>query len=221
MENYDNIIPIGYICNITKMLKNTNNRKTAYPFDSMAIPAWAVEELIDNDFTDLLDPSNMDRIPLFEGSTKEYVVDKEYYIRLPLREPIGYKFDKYKAGLTVKTNRLLEKLQSTTESTLFVRVQEPNNYTDLGDRIILPAHSDKYANDELFYLRKLSATLKSKYPSLTFKILFMNTTEGDFVDVSNNIVGINVPFCDYRGHTVGRDMTECVALKNDYMNANL
>lgn len=59
MNNYDEIVPLGYVCNVTSLSDTLHKRNAAYPFDRVGTPMWAVYELIENNFTDFLNKQNI------------------------------------------------------------------------------------------------------------------------------------------------------------------
>lgn len=193
-KNYDQVISLGYICNVPSYLKNANLRNKAYPFDRVATPMWAVYELIVNNFDQFLE--NLESKKLFIDNDDEFVVDTKYYTRLSIHKQ---KFiDKLKEATKRRIGRFNDVLSDQNKSVLFVRLEEPEHYDDLGDRIMFDEYTSKYENDEKYYLVKLSDFLKNKYPNLNFKILFMSAS-GEFTDPEHNIVGIQKPdIANYR-----------------------
>ena len=117
-------------------------------------------------------------------------------------------------------DRLQTLMSTATGKVLFIRHEEPHFYGDRGARVGDPAYAARYAQTELHWLKQISQTIKSKYPSLDFKILFLNAA-GEFVDAPDNIVGIALPECDYRDRCIGGDMAKNVKAHSDFLAQNL
>jgi len=216
MEKYNHIISLGYVCNVTSYLNSSKNRDTAYVFDRMATPMWAVNELMKNNFEDLLETVKCEK--LFERSSKPIPYDSKYYIRLPL-QPSSYeqRVLELKEKLKERADRLKSILMSG-ESVLFIRDEEPTEYPDLGSRLNIDQYSEKYAKSEREYIKELCDYIKLTYPSLQFKVLFLNN-EGEFVE--DSIVGIPRCDVDYRDMKVGAMLKKHINKYEGYLNTNL
>ena len=221
MENYDEIISLGYVCNVPELLSKLKRRQAAYPFDRVGTPMWAVHELLDNDFKDFLLKGNITSDALFDGKPTPFVYDSKYYTRLIANSKLmnDAAYDNLVERMRAREQRIREKLESG-DKILFIRSEEPSSHPDLGDRIIKPQYAEKYAQTEHHYLNQLSDLLKERYPSLQFKILFLNS-EGNFIDTEHNIVGIPVGPSGYSGLTVGKDMKTHIDTHKTYIDANL
>jgi hypothetical protein len=71
LNHYDLIVPLGYICNVPTLLQAFQVRQKAYVFDRMATPMWAINELFQNTFQNLLE--SLETKKLFEDSEKEFL----------------------------------------------------------------------------------------------------------------------------------------------------
>ena len=117
-----------------------------YIFDNIAIPMWAVQELVQNDFANFFVKENLERKVICDGTSEKFTVDTEYYIRTTMKD-IELSYDRINARYdTLKTN-FLNKLGSN-ESILFIRCEEPSSYFDMGNLIIFPEHQAKYDNEK-------------------------------------------------------------------------
>jgi hypothetical protein len=114
----------------------------------------------------------------------------------------------------------MAQIQNCTDPLLFIRSEEPAAYPDLGNRIPLPQYTDEYQNDELYYLRQFSETVKQINPNLKFKILFLSSN-GQMIDEEHNIVGIPLPNCDYRDPFISKRMLEAISAYDDFLNQHL
>lgn len=215
--NYNEIISLGFTCTVPSYLKSKKLRNKAYPFDRVAIPMWAVYELIENNFDGFLD--NLELKPLFVDNEKEFMVDTKYYTRLSIKTE---KFiNMLKEGTLRRIERLNNVLADDDGSVLFIRLEEPNHYDDLGERIIFDEYISKYKNDEKYYLEKLSKLLKERHPNLKFKFLFLNSN-GDFIDEEHNIVGIPKPeITNYKEHKPNSKFKAVFKLKDEFIKKNI
>jgi len=221
LDKFDKFVSLGYVCTVSSMLMRLRKRTKTQVFDYMAIPAWAISELLTNNFEQIFDPANMELKVLFDNSDKEYLTDTRYNIRLPFDDYPSHKFENYeesKSQRAVRLHSLLSAAETNGESLLFIRHEEPQHYADLGNRIPNPAHTAKYAQSELYWLQQISQTIKTKYPSLDFKILFFNSA-GEMVN--DNIVGISLPDCDYREGCAGGKMIKKLQDHSLFLETNL
>jgi len=209
MQKY-NIISLGYVCNVFGYLnsdKTLHKNLKSSVFDRIASPMWAINELVSNDFEDFLKDDNIKHDQLFDKSDRKEHYDSRYYVRFlktakldDIREIFNRKIEK------------LNQILNSDEPVLFVRCEEKHQLTKRGSRIIFDEYKDKYSKNELAYVKLFSNTLKNKYPSLNFKILFMGQSGDNFVDKEHGIVGIGYPeseFCSRDGpRSVGRLLKE-------------
>ncbi len=221
MDNYDEIISLGYVCNVPALLSALGHRKSAYPFDRVATPMWAVYDLLENNFDGFLDEENITSGSLFDGMDNSYVYDSRYYTRIAdnCKKMNGPAYDHLIEKIREREQRFLNEL-SSGDSILFIRSEEPSTYSRLGDRIILPEHANKYAQSERYYLELFSDLLKVRYPSLQFKILLLSS-EGSFVDATHNIVGIPLGPDVYNDIQAGKKMKAHIDIHQAYIDANL
>lgn len=220
MEKYENLISLGYVCNVTSFLNVSQKRDTAYVFDRIATPMWSVNELIKNDFSDLLKDENVKCVKLFEESPRPIPYDSKYYIRLPLNENnYESRLASFREKLVERAERFKDVLKSES-SVLFIRDEEPDHYSGWGERVSMPEYDEKYKKSEKEYLQELCVYLKSTYPNLKFKILFLNK-EGQFVDDNKLIVGIPRSDIDFRDVKAGPALKKHIKEHSDFLNANL
>ena len=77
MDNYDNFISIGYVCNVVSLLRKLKKKKETLVFDRMGTPMWAITKLFKTDFANF--PPKQEDVEnkvLFDGSDKTFSVDK-------------------------------------------------------------------------------------------------------------------------------------------------
>jgi hypothetical protein len=204
------------MCNVTNLILELSLRQKAFVFDRLATPMWAVKELIENDFDDFL--VNLETHKLFDQSDKEYVVDMKYYTRMSVKSQ--KMIEKLKEATERRINRLKNVLENETEPVLFVRYEEPNSYEDLGKRIELPEFNEKYSIKEIDYLTDLSKTLKSKYPNLKFKILYFTSQQN--IDSENNIISIcKLDSEMYHTRKIGAKLKKCLINQSKFISENL
>jgi Xaa-Pro aminopeptidase len=221
LNNFDNYISLGYVCNVASYIAQENKRFSAYVFDRMGTPMWAVSELVANNFDDFLTKSNISAKVLFDKSDKTYVTDSKYYLRLMLTEQnMETAYDSYVNAVKLYKNRFMTAIMNSKESILFIRSEEPTSYTDLGNRIELPEYAEKYKHNELYYVQQFSDTIKKINPDLNFKILFLNK-DGNMIDDDHNIIGVPVPECDYRDPFIAKKMVDSVNQQGEFLAHNL
>jgi len=208
MEKYDEIIPLGYVCNVSSMLAKMKVRNKAYPFDRVGSPMWAVYELFENDFDGFLSEENMVCEPLFEDKRIKFVYDKRYYIRTEsnVKDISQSYLKKLQNKMPIRIQRLTNALKENN-TVLFIRSQEPKIHKYLGKRVIDEEYQKKYEKSEYDYLVLFSQLVKTRYPTLEFKILFLSD-KGKFNDEENNIIGIPVGPSDYSDNSIGNKMKE-------------
>lgn len=206
------VISVGYVCSVPALILRLGKRFAAYAFDNMAIPMWAVAELLENDFDGFL--ANMEEQRLFEGTDTTFLTDSRYFARFAP----GAVRDTARENALKRAKRLTATLATATEPVLFIRCEERDSYDDWGKRVTTQqTHSDKYAHDERYWIEVFSSTIKRKYPMLRFKILFMNKQD-TFVDVEHNVVGIKTPAFDYRSIHIGTEMYNALKLHDEFLS---
>jgi hypothetical protein len=221
MEKY-NIISLGYVCNVFGHLQSNKTLKKHLihsVFDRIATPMWAIHDLLQNDFADFLLEENIKHEQLFDQSDRKEWYDSKYYIRFlntATHEQISHIFQK-------KINKLKEILTSGNNSKpiLFIRCEEKHNYPKRGSRIMKDEYAEKYKKSELEYLTLLSHTLKSKYPDLDFKILFMGQSSQQSVDSDNNIICIGYPESDFNQRDGPRAIGRLLKENSTFIENNL
>tara|TARA_R100001163_G_C5067572_1_gene206818 strand:- start:3100 stop:3750 length:651 start_codon:yes stop_codon:yes gene_type:complete len=216
MDKFRKLVSLGYICTVFALKFQTLERKDrkSMVFDNVGVPMWAVHDLIKNDFSDFIEPENVEKRKLFKDSDEEIWVDKKYYTRFMFSP------EKIKPKLNKKIENFRNALGSKTEPILFVRYKEMVNYDDRGDRIKFSEYDAKYAITERKYLEQLSDHFKATYPELEFKILFMSDEENSN-DTDHNIVTINTPKLDYRNKRIGKQMQDVLTYHKEFLDANL
>jgi hypothetical protein len=220
MDKFDDVISIGYICNVSMLLGTT--LKNVYPFDRAATPMWAVTQLIETDFTNFMLKDAIEGREIFENENlkKLKAVDKNYYIRMIMKTPLSEeRYTKFSKNIFGARDRFIERINSGNR-VLFIRSREPMVDVDGNPRIIYPEYQDKYSKDETEYLKDFSKLLKRKYPTLDFSILHMSGSDEE-LDEEHRIVTIPEPDILWTDPRIGRKMTKYVADNRDYIDESL
>jgi hypothetical protein len=208
MEHFDDVISIGYICNVSMLLGTT--LKNTYVFDRTATPMWAVNQLIKNNFQDFMLKDNIKSKKLFTNTENMYAVDEKYYIRLIMKLPLSEeRYQKFYNNISAAKDRFLEKLSSKGH-VLFIRCKEPYSYKDDGDRILTPDHAKKYQQNESEYVKGFTKMIRNRYPDLKFSVLYLNG-EKTTVNYENHIITIPEPKFSWKDPRVARKMTRHIS----------
>lgn len=178
MNNFDHIVSLGYNCFPCMYCKCKDKKHcTISLFDDIATPAWAIKELLINNFNGLFNERYYVPMYLFDNANRKFLTNVKYYMRFTNKYPQGAIKQVVKI-LENKKDVFMNYLKST-DKILFVRYEEPlfndiPNLCDVGDkRIIYPAYRSYYANNEIFHLEQLSDYIQTTYPTLDFHIMFI------------------------------------------------
>lgn len=219
--NEYNIIPIGYVCDVTSFTIQVNKRSKAYFFDRFGTPMWAVNELLQNDFKDFMMKENMKCERLFTNPDSPNILyDSKYYIRFPVKNVNDERFSHLVESFKKRKDAFIELLSNTNDTILFIRSEEHTNYSDWGERIKLPEYEERYQHDEYHYLQIFSKLIKTKFPSLKFKILFLNK-KGKIIDKEHHIVGITAPILNYRDKNIGKEILSIIKSNDEFITNEL
>lgn len=219
LKKFKNLVNLGYIWTLTDFIIRQGKRYGKKPFDYVAAPMWAVAELMENDFEDYL--VDVEHRQVYSGGATEddFCVDNRYYVQFPQ----SYMPQQLHKAIQRSVSPFLDFLRvPTADLTLFIRVEERNSLPGLGTRKVSQAYQEKYhAGDELYYLKQFCQTVKTKYPSFHFKVLFLNCRD-DFVDNVNGIVGIKITKAyDYRSPTSTKDLEALIEAKAEWLAVHL
>lgn len=215
MENYDQFVSLGYVCNVSALIKKLEKKQKTMVFDHVAVPMWAVLDLIKNDFTTLMEEDQMKIQKVFDDCDREYYLDVKNYLRLPFK----FQYERIKPKMDMASKNLMDVVKGKN-SVLFVRFEEPTSYPDLGQRILTEEQKTKYQTQELDYLKQLSDHLMANNPDLVFKILFINF-ESNFTDPDHKIVGIKSDLIDFRDKHVSRKMVQLIESQEEFLVQHL
>lgn len=175
MNNFDCIVSLGYNCYPCMYAEKKDGKiKKEYFFDDIATPAWAIKELLENNFNGFFDKAEYEKIKLFDRSSYEFLTNKKYYIRFSQFFQIS-KLDSLLNLFQKKKTNFMNKLQSE-QKILFIRNEEPivSDIPKLsGNRIIYDEYASRYQHKELYHLAILSTYLQTTYPNLNFHIMFI------------------------------------------------
>jgi hypothetical protein len=172
-------LSLGYVCTVPSLLMGLNKRGDTCIFDRIGTPMWAVKELVENGFIGFFKQENLCYDDVFKG--KKFLVDTAYNIRHAGNERIinnPKTYEEVKDRMKGFIDNFMRKLNEDKEI-VFIRMEEPSSYPDLGERIIQDEHVEKYSLAERYYVEQFAEMIKKKYPNLKFTILFMNS-EGYF-----------------------------------------
>ena len=194
------LLSLGSNCNVKKYIDTIKPNNPTQFFDYIGTSMWAINELIENDFTDIF---NKDDFENMRTNTKygNIVTNKKYYLRF-LHDLKNIDHDKTKV-YTINNNihvckannfaeckdkydrrrqRFIDILTSSNKI-LFIRLEEDNR-----DRIIYDIYKDKLQKSELEYTFDLSNTLKRKYTSLDFMILVISFNHDTTYYQEHNVI---------------------------------
>ena len=194
------LLSLGSNCNVKKYIDTIKPNNPTQFFDYIGTSMWAINELIENDFSDIF---NKDDFENMRTSTKygSIITNKKYYIRF-LHDLKNIDNDKTRV-LTINNNIHVCKANNFTEckdkydrriirfinilnssnKVLFIRIEEDNR-----NRIINDIYKDKLQKSELEYTFDLSNTLKRKYSSLDFMILVISFNHDTIYYLEHNVI---------------------------------
>lgn len=188
MNNFDCTISLGYNCYpCMQDEKKKGIISKNYFFDDIATPAWAIKELLVNDFNGFFDASQYEKIKLFDGSNYEFLTNKQYYMRFTSQ----YQINKLNSAFDMFRRRKLNFVNSfqSGNKVLFIRYEEPM-VSDIpkiaGNRIIYPEYAEKYSKNELDHLAELSTYLQTTYPAFNFNIMFIGNSQSANYELAYN-----------------------------------
>ena len=215
MQKYNNIVSLGYICNINALKNHLKGESHSMVFDNIATPMWAINELVISDFKDFMLEENIQKKKLFTDSDEEFWIDSKYYTRFLF---LG-NHERFKKSIQKRITNFKNTFNQS-DPILFIRYEEPIMYDDRGERIIFPEYKNKYEKSELEYLKELSKHIKSTYPQLNFKILFLSSSD-NFIDEENKIIGVKAEGHDYRNKHIGKNMAKILDEHKEFLDTNL
>lgn len=211
---YDHVVSLGWICNIGTLL-HVKMKQPFGAFDGIATPMWAVTELVENSFDSFL--TNMSTAKIYQNSDKIFSYDTKHFVRTLAKNVDTDGFSSFRLRMQEKGKLFMKMILKENSTILFIRAEEPSVDRLYGIRSPPDEFKEKYAHDELFYLRKFSDALKILNPSLKFKILYLGSA-GQFHEEERNIVGIPGPTEDYRHPLVIKNMIKTVEDNRDYFS---
>jgi hypothetical protein len=173
MNNFDCTVSLGYNC-YPKLFEN--GIRDCF-FDDIATPAWAIKELLINNFSGFFDKSKYNKMQIFDKSNTEFLTNTKYYIRFTNSYQIN-NLDPMFNLFNKKKTSFLNKLNSD-KKILFIRYEEPimsDHPSVCGNRIIYPEYDAYYKQNELYHMRQLSLYLRTTYPNLKFHIMLIGNS---------------------------------------------
>jgi hypothetical protein len=199
LDQFTKFISLGSNCFCRKFFEYKGKQKETNFFDNVGVSMWALNEIIQNDFKDVL---NRDYFVNKRINKKkdEYIYTNELYYLIFKHDFVqSYKkglinisdtsFSDFKSKYERRIERFRELINKDEESDkdiyFFLRYEE---YRD--QRIIHEEYEDKFATSELDYLEEFSFLLKEKNPLKKFVILYITRKddEKNKCYVSDNII---------------------------------
>jgi len=164
MENYK-IVSLGYNCYVKKYVDEKFGKFETNFFDNIGISMWAINELFQNDFSDLFNIEDYEKMEII---SKYFVfTNKKYYLRFLHDLPDLSKFNTFKESYERRIKRLDDIIKN--QNILFIRVEEPQK-----NRIMYDIYKEKFKKSELDYIKDFSNIIKNKYPNTKFKIIYIS-----------------------------------------------
>lgn len=186
------IISLGYDCQVKMTF--CKDQETHF-FDYLGSSMWSINDLLKNNFEDVLDISLFENIEIMNG--KKIITNKKYYLRflhdfnffkqIGKVKKIPFKMSEdlikiFKDKYTRRINRFIDLLNGN-QQIIFIRIEESK------DRILY--HSKE---NEIYYIREFMEIMKSNYPNLNFKLIFISFTEEAIEE--EHLLIINADFKD-------------------------
>jgi len=164
MENYK-IVSLGYNCYVKKYVDDNFGKMETNFFDNTGISMWAINELFKNDFSDLF---NIEDYEKMEIVPKYFVyTNKKYYLRFLHDLSDLSRFNTFKESYQRRIKRLDDLIKN--QNILFIRFEEPQT-----NRIMYDFYKEKFKKSELDYIKDFSNIIKKKYPNAKFKIIYIS-----------------------------------------------
>lgn len=175
MNNFDYIVSLGHSC-IPSLYAFTKNKLIPNTFfDHMWTSAWAIEQLLRNDFDGFFDKNEYEYLRPVDGSDMKFPTNKKYSIKFYPEDPIK-NFDSFSESALIKKNAFINDILNSNKRILFLRHEEPiiNPSQKLPGKAIIPEHCKcYYENNEIYYMTSLSNYLQTTYPNLQFYIMLV------------------------------------------------
>ena len=194
-KKYDKVLSLGSNCFVKSFLQYSNIIQETNFFDNIGSPMWGVCELLENDFGDLSNIQDYDKLQI--NDKLKTLTNKRYYLRLKHQDHIwrNNKPDlKSLNNLFVTFERRAKRFQEhlkDNKKILFIRLEQ-----DDSKRVFYPEYKGKNEGDEIKYVKEFSKIIKRKYPELTFDILFISKIVDPSYDEENKIIIMPNPYED-------------------------
>jgi hypothetical protein len=191
LKKYDKIISLGFNCYIKRFMEEQGIKQETNLFDYIGTPMWGVNELIENDFTELTSIDYFEKMNISSKEPEHIFTNKKYYFRFKHDNLIAItgtnkvninSFSKLKSTLERRIQRFNNTL-SSPKKILFIRLEQDNT-----NRIVYEEYKEKDKIPELEYVISFSKIIKNKYPLINFDILFISKTNENKYDTENNIL---------------------------------
>jgi len=172
-------ISIGYSCHVKvfcDMLLEMDNRRGVprQPFDWLGTPMWTINEIVENDFADLVNPDLIKPRCRYRGDTTQFLTHEKY--NAVYLHDFGKDITKIPEEVWKKVEegyaRRIERWHEVTKSgfpILFIRLEQ-----DKKDRIEYPEFQRSQGSDEQFQVERFSDLMKAK--GINCAVLYLSTT---------------------------------------------
>jgi len=186
---YDKIISLGSNCFIKFYLRHIKYEQETHFFDYIGSPMWSVYELVKNGFSDVFNIDEYKNEYTIIGQP-EIVTNSRYNLKFKhdlSTDKFKFldQFDEFREKYIRRIERFQDLLTKSSESVLFMRFEEM-----MENRIVNCSYKEQNKISEYEYIKLFSQHLRSNFPQLKFKIIFISKTRNDEVDDENNIVTI-------------------------------
>ena len=183
ISKFDYVMSLGYNCYGKMYLKLKNLEQETQFFDYIATSAWAIDEILENNFDGMFDSSNYKIVHLMKQGPDQYIVlNTTYFIRCKHEFKITLN-QKCRTG-TLSDKKINENelkcfidtmmrrkerfmnMFSDNKSILFIRYEE-----DPTDRLPFPEYEEKLSTPYMENLIKVSERFKTMNPEKRIVIL--------------------------------------------------
>lgn len=179
MKNYK-IYSLGYNCCVKRYIDIIAKKGATNLFDYIGSSMWSINKLLENDFQDLFDINMYKNMEIIANCN--IITNEKYYFRFLHDLKTMDNFKKFKESYERRIIRFKEELNNKNKI-LFIRLEEPKQ-----DRIIYDQYKEYFQKNELEYLKDYSIIIKTKYPKLIFKIIFISETFETSILEEHNIL---------------------------------
>jgi hypothetical protein len=248
IKNYK-IISLGYNCTIKGYLESFIKDEPTNLFDYTGSPMWGINNFFENNFSSLFNLEDYDYFHILKND-KKTVTNKKYYFRykhefkineetnnlktlannlstrfilkniinannLNIKNQIKNLFEPFKLSFQRKIERLNNHLINEKQI-LFIRIEEI-----MDNRIIYEPYKYYYQKPELEYVKDFSNIIKTKYPDLVFKIIYL-TKQSDTIYLKDlNLILIKADIDNIKFVNSPDKISELFLKNKDFLEATI